>query len=99
MLAYTSSCHPSFAEEHFLDDSELPLARAYSSAVDIHRAGLREVRAAVDAFVGALRRAGLLYQMQRVDTVIFLLSSMQHAPTLIPGCPLRARYFEPQDTP
>ena len=99
MLAYTLSRHPSFAEEHFLDDSELPLARAYSSAVDIHRAGLREVRAAVDAFVGALRRVGLLYQMQRVDTVIFLLSSMQHAPTLIPGCPLRARYFEPQDTP
>ena len=41
-----------------LDDSELPLARAYSSAVDLHRAGLREVCAAVDAFVGALRRAG-----------------------------------------
>ena len=96
--AYTLSRHPAFLGEHAEDEDE-PLARMYRNAVLIHRDCLRGLSVMAANLMRAAARIGMVCQLSGVSTLNFLTSSMLRAPSLAPGRPLCARYFEPQETP
>ena len=96
--AYTLSRHPAFFGEHTEDEDER-LARIYRNAVLIHRDCLRGLSGIAANLMRAGARVGIVCQLSGVCTLIFLTTSMMRAPTLAPGRPLCARYFDPQETP
>ena len=96
--AYTLSRHPAFLGEHAEFEDE-PLARVYRNAVFVHRDCIRGLSGIATSLMRAAARIGMVCQLNGASTLMFLTSSMLRAPTLAPGRPLCARYFDPQETP
>ena len=96
--AYTLSRHPAFLGEHAEFEDE-PLARVYRNAVFVHRDCLRGLSGVATSLMRAAARIGMVCHLSGVSTLMFLTTSMLRAPTLAPGRPLCARYFDPQETP
>jgi hypothetical protein len=97
--AYTISRHPAFRVP-WMNGSELPVARAYSNGMALHRKHLAQLAEVICKQASLLRFCQWHSYIIGTERVLSLIASMLTAPVLSVGSPLLCHEkFEPREFP
>ena len=96
--AYTISRHPAFRDP-WMNENELPMARAYTTGVMLHRKHLVQFAEIMRKQMSLLCRCQRLSHIDGNERVLALIDAMVAAPVLSLGATICHESFEPHECP
>ena len=96
--AYTISRHPTFRVP-WMNENELPVARAYTTGVMLHRKHLVQLEEIMRKQMSLLRRCQRQSHIEDNERVLSLIDAMIAAPVLSVGAAMCHESFEIREFP